>query len=192
MNILSNVASKRGTVSKYLKVHYARNIGSAAGGETIVLPTAGQQGFVEATIPMKLNFHQINITDYAITAGKNNKEYLVDLLQTEYTGAKDDMQRQLSRQSYGDGTGVICRVNGITGQPTFDLDSSMVGKNPTDYFEAGALGVGSPVMFDSQVATAATEAYTRVTAITDGNTFTVASGSGIADNDYVFLAHYNG
>lgn len=98
MNILKNVATKRGTTNKYLKVHFARNIGSAAGGESIVLPTAGQQGYVEAVIPMKLNFHQINITDYAMTAGKNSKEFLVDLLQSEYEGAKSDMQRQLSRQ----------------------------------------------------------------------------------------------
>jgi hypothetical protein len=192
MNILKNVATKRGTTNKYLKVHYARNIGSAAGGESIVLPTAGQQGYVEAVIPMKLNFHQINITDYALTAGKNSKEFLVDLLQSEYTGAKEDMQRQLSRQGYGDGTGVIARVNGIGSQPTFDLDNPMVGKNPCDYLEAGALGIGSPVMFDSTVATATSEIYTRVTAITDGNTFTTATGAGVEDNDYLFLAHYNG
>ena len=101
-NILKNVASKKGTTSKYLKVHSTRNIASAAGGETIVLPTAGQQGYVEAVIPMKQNFHQVSITDYALQAGKNSKEFLVDLLQSEYDGAKNDMQRQLSRQGYGD------------------------------------------------------------------------------------------
>ena len=68
----------------------------------------------------------------------------------------------------------------------------MVGKNPTDYFEAGAAGVGSPVLFDSSATSSTSDAFTRVTAITDGDTFTVASGTGVADNDYVFLAHYNG
>lgn len=191
-NILKNVASKRGTTNKYLKVHNGRNIGSAAGGESITLPTAGQQAYTEATIPMKLNFHQISITDYALQAGKNSKEFLVDLLQSEYDGAKADMQRQLSRQGYGDGSGVICQINGIGSSPIFDLDTPMVGKNPTDYLEAGGLGVGTPVMVDSDKVTATSEVYTRVTAITDGNTFTLATGTGIADNDYVFLAHYNG
>jgi hypothetical protein len=101
-NILKNVATKKGTTNKYLKIHNSRNIGSAAGGESITLPSAGQQGHVEAIIPMKLNFHAISITDFALQAGKNSKEFLVDLLQTEYDGAKDDMQRQLSRQGYGD------------------------------------------------------------------------------------------
>jgi len=53
-NILKNVATRsQGSTTKYMKVHYARNIGAAAGGETIVLPTAGQQGYKESTIPMK-------------------------------------------------------------------------------------------------------------------------------------------
>lgn len=195
MNILKNVATKRGTTNKYLKVHYARNIGSAAGGESIVLPTAGQQGYVEATIPMKLNFHQVNITDYAMQAGKNSKEFLVDLLQSEYEGAKGDMQRQLSRQGYGDGTGVICRVAGTPTQgagATVNFDTPMVGKNPTDYIEAGAAGIGSPVMFDSAVASATSEVFGRVLTIVDGDTITFQDATGVADNDFMFLAHYNG
>lgn len=190
MNIMKNVATKKGTTEKYLKVHYARNIGSAAGGESITLPSAGRQSYLESVIPMKLNFHQVQLTDYAIQAGKNSKEYLVDLLQGEYEGAKNDMQRQLSRQGYGNGSGVICRVDGIASQPTFDLDTPMVGKNPTDYLEAGAAGIGSMVMLDSDADTATSEVYTRVTAIADGDTLTLATGSGIADNDYLFLAHY--
>ena len=193
MNILNkNVATQRGTTNKYLKVHPFRNIGHAAGDESLTLPTAGQQGYLEAVIPMKLNFHQIGISDYALKAGKNNKEYLVDLLQSEYDGAKADMQRQLSRQGYGDGSGVICRINGIGDAPVFDLDSPMVGKNPTDYLEGWALGVGTPVMLDSSKTTATSEAYTYVKSIADGNTITLDDQTGVADNDYLFLAHYNG
>lgn len=47
-------------------------------------------------------------------------------------------------------------------------------------------------MVDSSVSSATSEVYTRVTAITDGDTLTLATGAGIADADYVFLAHYNG
>lgn len=191
-NVMKNVGTNRGTTNKYLKVHPYRNIGHAAGSESVTLPTAGQQGYEEAVIPMKLNFHQISITDVALQAGKNSKEYLVDLLQSEYDGAKNDMQRQISRQGYGDGSGVICQIDGIAAQPTFDLKNPMVGKNPTDYLEAGAMGIGTPVMVDSSKTTATSEVYTFVTAATDGNTLTLNTGAGIADGDYVFLAHYNG
>jgi len=138
---------------------------------------------------MKLNFHQIQLTDYAIQAGKNSKEYLVDLLQGEYEGAKNDMQRQLSRQGYGNGSGVICRVDAVS-TADLTLDRPMVGKNPADYLEAGAAGIGSNVMFDSSATTATSEAYTSVAAIDSESEITVASGTGIEAEDYMFLAHY--
>ncbi len=191
-NLIKNVAQNRGTTNKYLKVHNSRNIASAAGGESLTLPTAGQQGYTEATIPMKLNFHQVGISDYALQAGKNSKEYLVDLLQSEYDGAKNDMQRQLTRQAYGTGSGVIGQINGIGSSPSFDLDNPMVGRYVTDYLEAGGLGVGTPVMVDSDIVTATSEVYTRVTAITGNDAVTLATGTGVVDNDYIFLAHYNG
>lgn len=186
-NILRNVAQTQGSTTKYLTVHYGRNVGYAAGSETVTLPTAGNQKYLQGSIPMKYQFQTVSITDVALQASQRSKEFLVNVLDSEYNGAKNDMQRQLSRQGYGDGSGVICRVNGIASQPTFDLDTPMVGKNPTDYFE-----IGSSVMLDSDATTATSEVYTTVTAITDGDTFTLGTGSGVADNDYVFLAHNNG
>jgi len=112
MNILKNVAHSTGAAStasatstgtggKMLTVHYGRNTGSAAGSETLTLPTAGQQAYIQANIPMKYNFHQISLTDVVLQASKKSKEFLVNVLESEYNGAKDDMQRQLSRQGYG-------------------------------------------------------------------------------------------
>lgn len=186
-NVLRNVAQNQGATTKYLTVHYLRNIGSAAGSESVTLPTAGNQGYLQASVSMKYNFHTVSLTDVALQASKRSHEFLVDALQSEYNGAKEDLQRQLSRQGYGIGTGAIARVNGIASQPTFDLDEPMVGKNATDYFE-----IGNAVMFSSAIDSATSAAYTTVTTITDGNTFTCTSGSGVADNDYVFLAHNNG
>lgn len=193
MNILRNVAQQIGATTKYITVHFGRNIGYAAGSESVTLPTAGNQRYLQGSVGMKYLFHTVSLTDVALQASKRGDEFLVNLLDSEYQGAKDDMQRQMSRQGYGDGTGVICQINGIGSQPTFDLDNPMVGKNPTDYFEANATAAdGCPVMCDSQVATPGSAAYTTVTAITSASQFTLNSGSGIQDNDYVFLAHANG
>jgi len=197
-NILSNVAKATGSASdvsssttggggKILTVHYKRNTGSAAGSATLTLPTAGNQGYIQANIPMKKNFHQVSLSDYVLQASKRSKEFLVNALESEYKGARDDMQRQLSRQGYGIGTGVICRVNDASPDTTLTFDTPMVGKNPTDYFEEG-----NGVMFSSAADAATSAEYTEISAITGDNTMTVASATGIADDDYVYLAHDNG
>lgn len=186
-NILKNVAHQIGATSKYVSVHWGRNTGSAAGSETVVLPTAGNQQYSQATITMKYNFHTITLTDVALQAAKRSKEFLVNALESEYTGAKEDMQRQMSRQGYGVGTGVVCRVNEGTPDTTLVIDTPMIGKNPTDYFD-----VGTSLMFSSDADAATSAAYTTVTGITGNTTLGITSASGIADDDYVYIAHGNG
>jgi len=179
-NILRNVAKENGSTTKTITLHYGRNVGSAAGSETLTLPTAGNQKYKQGTIPMKYNFHQVSLTDVAMQAAKKSKEFLVDALQSEYDGAKEDMQRQLSRQGYGIGTGELFLVAGDPGTgTTYNVDTPMVGKNPTDYIEVGnILRFGSTA---SQIQT--------VSSITDGDTFEAdAAAAGIADNDPVYIA----
>ena len=186
-NILRNVAKNQGSSTKYFSVHRGRNVGSAALAETGTLPLAGYQQYTQAYITMKYNFHTISLTDVVLQASRRSKEFLVNVLESEYNGAKDDMQRQLSRQGYGVGTGVICRLNDAIGDATLDLDTPMVGKNCTDYFE-----VGNSIMASDSATSASSAIYTTITAITGNNTFTVTSESGMADNDYIYLAHDNG
>jgi len=193
-NILRNGMSTTvmGT-TKYMKVHYGRNIGYIAGSETVTLPTAGYQAYKESTISMKYHFHQGSLTDVALQASNRAKEYLVNALESEYNGMKNDMQRQLSRAGYGFGTGAICRVNDASPDTNLTLDTPFAGKYPTDYLEADD-SYGSPLMFSSAVDAATSAAYTTIAAngVTGNYTITVTSDSGIADNDYVFLAHFNG
>jgi hypothetical protein len=184
MNILKNVAQNTGATTKYISLHYDRNVGSAAGSETLTLPTAGQQQYLQASVSMKYNFHTLAITDVAMKASARSKEFLVNVLESEYNGAKADMQRQLSRQGYGIGTGVICRVNDVSPDTTLTFDTPMVGKNPTDYFS-----VGNAVMFSSAANAATSAVYTTIDAITGNYTMTVDDDNGIEDNDYVYLAH---
>ena len=179
-NVLKNVANQVGATTKYFSVHYGRNVGSAAGSETITLPTAGAQKYQQATIPMKYNFHQIAITDVALQASKRSKEFLVNALESEYNGAKEDMQRQMSRQGYGIGTGEIALVNGDPGTgTTLTLDNPMVGKNPTDYIEVGnILRLGDTA---AQINT--------VASITSGTVCTIdAAAAAVVDNDKVYIA----
>lgn len=82
------------------------------------------------------------------------------------------------------GTGVICRVNDGSPSTTLTFDTPMIGKYPMDYFD-----VDNAIMFSDSATSASSAAYTTVSAITGNYTMTVASSSGVADNDYVYLAH---
>lgn len=53
MNILRNVTQEIGATTKYISLHYDRNVGSAAGSETVVLPIAGNQQYLQANVLMK-------------------------------------------------------------------------------------------------------------------------------------------
>ena len=185
-NILKNVAQHQGSTTKYMSVHYGRNVGHAAGGETITLPTAGNQSYLQATIPMKYNFHTVSLTDVSLQASKRSNEFLVNVLESEYTGAKNDMQRQLSRQGYGIGVGWIGQVSSSPSSG-FTTDNPMVGRYVTDYVD-----VGSPVLFSSEATTATSAVYTHIATIVGNDSVTVTTESGVADNDYIFLAHSKG
>lgn len=180
-NVLRNVAKETGASTKYMTVHYGRNVGSVAGTETVTLPTAGNQKYMQAEIPMKYNWHQVSLTDVALQHSKKSKEFLVDVLQSEYDGAKEDMKRQFSRQLYGIGTGELFKLNGNPDSAATELtvDSPMVGKDCTDYIE-----IGNILRFGATAANVGT-----VTSITGPTTFTIAANSlDLADNDIVYIA----
>lgn len=101
-NVLSNTLKDQGTPTKYYIAKNGRNNGSAAGSETMTLPTAGNQGSVQGSVTMKYNYISIGISDVALKASKNSAAYLANLLDTEYEGAKEDMTRQVTRQFWAD------------------------------------------------------------------------------------------
>ena len=186
-NILKNVGKLSGkdASTKYLTVHYGRNVGYAAGTDSLTLPLAGKQTNIQATVSMTNHYQTISITDKALVASNRSNEFLVNLLDDEYKRAKQDMQRQLSRQGYGVGTGVVCRVNDASPDTTLTFDTPMTGKHPiSEYFD-----IGNGIMFSSAADAATSAAYTTVTAITGDDTATITLATGVADNDYVYFAH---
>jgi hypothetical protein len=121
------------------------------------------------------------LTDVALQHSKKSKEFLVDALQSEYDGAKEDMKRQFSRQLYGIGTGELFKLNGNpAGSATaMTVDSPMVGKDCTDYIE-----IGNILRFGATATNVGT-----VDSITGATTFTIEANSlDLADNDIVYIA----
>lgn len=168
----------RYSLNFYWKVEITQlNVGSVAGTESVTLPTAGNQKYMQAEIPMRYNWHTVSITDVALQHSKKSKEFLVDALQSEYNGAKEDMKRQFSRQLYGIGTGELFKVASVATN-AITLKSPMVGKDGTDYIEIGN------ILRSGATATN----ISTVTGITSGSVFDVADGSVFTAEDIVYIA----
>lgn len=155
-------------------LHDRRNGGFTnlpAGGGT--LNEAGQQGFRKAKYLYK-NFHQqVAIQGEAIDGTNGAASAIVEAVDVEIQGAVNDMNRQLTRQSYWDGSALIaqCRTSSSN---NVDLNIT-TGPIP---LERGWLFEGQPVIIGTKTEQEVIHASTLITAIDEANVaFTVASGS---------------
>jgi hypothetical protein len=78
---------------------------SPAGG---TLPTAGRQGYADAIVPIRYHGYGIEIEHALVTAatGNNNGAFL-NALDAETKGVATDMKKDINRQAFGDGTGLL-------------------------------------------------------------------------------------
>lgn len=165
----------------YITLHNDRNSGAGLSiSENEALPTAGYQQFAQAYADQKYTFSQIELTDQVIEGTKSNKAALVNALDSEYQGAKDDMKRQICRQWYGLGTGEVCKVNGNldASATTITVDTPMTGPNATHFLVAGHY----------IYAGTATD-YLHIASVDSATQFTADANSlNLADNEALYLA----
>jgi hypothetical protein len=72
-----------------------------------VLPTAGKQSWEDAIIPITRHYQGIELTDAAIKATSSNSGAFVELLDAEVKGATKDMKKDINRQVFGTGDGLL-------------------------------------------------------------------------------------
>lgn len=93
-------------------VHSSRNVGTSSRGEGGALPTAGNQGFLDLTIPYRFNHLRVFLTIQAMKQSRTSEGAFEHALDAEIEWGVKDAARELSRQLQGDGTGILCQVNG--------------------------------------------------------------------------------
>lgn len=148
-----------------IPLHYGRNEGIGARGEGSALPTAGNQSYKASVLPMRYQYGRFQITGQTIKATRNNEGAYRKAVRSEMEGLANDMCDSLSRQLFGDGSGLLATV-AATGS-----SSSTVVVDST-----AKLRVGMPVDIIVKTTGAATAglAGTSVASITDGTTFTIS------------------
>lgn len=92
-----------------IEVHYGRNSGTGARADGGAMPTAGYQLFKQATVPMKYNYGRCNFTGPTIAATRDDKGAYARVIDTEIKGIVTDVQKEVNRQLWGTGYGIIGR-----------------------------------------------------------------------------------
>ena len=148
-----------------IPLHYGRNEGIGARGEGSALPTAGNQSYKASVLPMRYQYGRFQITGQTIKATRNNEGAYRKAVRSEMEGLANDMCDSLSRQLFGDGSGLLATVaSSGSSSSTVVVDST------------AKLRVGMPIDIIVKTTGAATAglAGTSVATITDGTTFTIS------------------
>lgn len=127
-------------------VHTARNVGVSALGTGGLLPTAGNQGYVDLTIGYKYVYGRVDIGGTVMKQTRTSQGAFDDVMDTEIEGAIKDGARDLSRQVQGDGTGQLCVITDTNASQTHSLANGQgVADNddiPGRFLAANQLVVG--------------------------------------------------
>ena len=128
-----NVSGKNASI----EMHYGRNRGIGARADGGALPDAGYQAFKIATVPTKYMYGRITVTGPTIAATRDERGAYARALDAEIRGMVKDFRKEVNRQLWGCGYGVLARWRTTTDGDTYTLQRKYRGNS------AGGDGFGS-------------------------------------------------
>jgi hypothetical protein len=90
--------------------HIGRNNGIGARGVREALPTAGAQKYKQAHLYLKNLYGSIEVDGQLFEQAADNYNAFINVVDNEIKGLKKDLARDLNRQIYSDGTGILGTV----------------------------------------------------------------------------------
>lgn len=158
-------------------IHTGRNWGytatPAAGG---TLNAAGQQELKQATWQYTHHHAQVKIEGSAIDGTKGDALSVAEVVDMEVSGALDDLNRQLTRQLFMDGDGLIAQCGTTTAATTVVLNVA----GGFNALERGWLAVGAVIDIGTAGDADAIAAARTITAVAESATAPTITISGAA------------
>jgi hypothetical protein len=99
-------------------IHTARNRGRSSLADGGNLPTAGNQSYKDGIVTMRYFAQGIELSDQVIKQSETNEGAFVRALTAEIEGATTDLRKDINRQIYGTGDGVLANVAGTVASGT--------------------------------------------------------------------------
>ena len=169
-------------------LHTSRNGGFTSlpsGGGT--LNDAGNQGYNEANFKLTHHHQQVALQGDILDISEDKAGSIVSAADEEITRALNDMNRQFTRMSYGDGSGRIaqCRTSSSN-----DVDLNTTSGRIA--IERGWLFEGQPIDVGTKANETAIVNNSRITAIDDTNYgLTVAAGAVAGEGTTHYVSQAN-
>lgn len=118
-------ASDKGIFGKsaYISIHRGRNTGVGARGENVALAAAGAQGYDRLAFDLSYQYARLRVTGPSMIKTSQEAGAFVEALRSEMDGVRNDVQKDMARQLYGDGTGTIATVQTGASSATQTLTS---------------------------------------------------------------------
>ena len=167
-------------------IHVGRNWGwSATSSSPASLNDAGEQAYAQAQWSYTNQHQQIRIQGSAIDQTRGDALAVASVVDEEVSGAVNDLNRNLSRQIFGDGSGQIAQCGTTSSSTTVQLNTTS-GFNA---IERGWLDVGAVVDIGTSANPTAVAAGVSITATDLANSTITVSGSAISttSSHYVTL-----
>lgn len=110
----TDISGKNATI----EAHYGRSTGTGWRADGGTLPTAAYQKYKTCTVPMKYGYGRIYITGPTIAATRDERGAYARALDSEIRGIVDDYKKEVNRQMWGNGYGILARwLSGTTTAP---------------------------------------------------------------------------
>ena len=134
MRSSAGVTSEVGGKYVTFPIHTRRNSGIGSRNELEPLPVPGRQGHAAARVGLKYAYGGIQLTGQAIALSDSDPKSFAKSLDNEIDGLKNDLQKDMNRQIYGDGSGAIGTVA-----------TAVVGTNSVVVTDARLFQIGATV-----------------------------------------------
>lgn len=104
-------------------VRLGRNHGIGARAESGTLPTAGNTGVYKATNWLAYNYGRIQVSGPLMRSVTSDRGGAARPLEVETRGIVNDLKKDVNRQLYGDGTGILAYASGAETSQTVPVDA---------------------------------------------------------------------
>ncbi|HKI16815.1 MAG TPA: phage major capsid protein [Isosphaeraceae bacterium] len=114
-------------------LHKNRNRGRKSIADGGTLPTAGAQVYLDAIVPLRYHTYGIELTDQVIEASKTNEGAFVSAVEAESKGVAVDMRKDINRQAFGLGNGVLAKAE----TKSKETELLIVNESEMQYIQVG-------------------------------------------------------